>query len=269
MTAIAPAIAPALARAASAVLPALQSAAARTGVDFEALFHTARLESGFNPDAKARTSSASGLFQFIDSTWLDTLARHGPRHGIAPTSRNDALALRRNPDVAALMAAEHMAENAAKIEQRTGRAANRVDLYLAHFLGAGGAARFLGALAENPGQAAADLFAAPARANRAIFYNGDGAARSLAEVQALFARKLGMDASSAPRSTSAGAPTGTPVPPAGTYWPAHLMASGMGTTGQQAHGGAIPSITDGLLSSGNPRLAAQAAYLLLAELGAG
>jgi hypothetical protein len=178
-----------LARAAAAVAPALQQAADRTGVAFEALFNTARLESAFNPEARARTSSATGLFQFIDSTWLSTLAKHGPGHGILPASRSEALALRRDPAIASLMAAEHMADNAAALEARLGRAVSQTDLYLAHFLGAGGAAKFLDQLASAPQAAAAALLPGAARANRAIFYEGI-APRSLQQVYDLLSRRL-------------------------------------------------------------------------------
>ncbi len=53
----------------------------RTGVDFSYLLAQARIESGLDPSAQARTSSASGLFQFIDQTWLSTLDRHGEALG--------------------------------------------------------------------------------------------------------------------------------------------------------------------------------------------
>ena len=47
---------------------AIARASESTGVDFDYLLAQARLESGLNPDAKARSSSATGLYQFIDST---------------------------------------------------------------------------------------------------------------------------------------------------------------------------------------------------------
>jgi hypothetical protein len=178
--------------AANRVMPALAEASRRTGVSFEALFHTARLESGFNPEAQARTSSATGLFQFLDSTWLDTLAKHGAQHGLAPASRQEALGLRRDPYAASLMAAHHMADNAAVLAARTGREPGPVELYLAHFLGASGAADFLQQHATAPDTPAARLNPAAARANRSIFY-ADGRARSLDEVYSLFARKLGAE----------------------------------------------------------------------------
>jgi hypothetical protein len=229
--------------AAQAVLPAIEAAASRTGTSFEALFHTARLESGFNPQARARTSSATGLFQFIDSTWLGTLARHGPRHGIAPAGRAEALALRTDPAVASLMAAEHMADNGRTLERGLGRAAGPTDLYLAHFLGAGGALKFLSGMAADPGATAANLFPAAARANRAVFHAADGTARSLQQVHDFFARKLGLDSTAAP-----GRPNPVVTAEASVASPAPAPEAA-GPTAEA-------------------RRAAQAAYLLLAELGA-
>lgn len=248
-----------ISRAAQAVLPALEQAARRTGVDFQALFHTARLESGFNPAARARTSSATGLFQFIDSTWLSTIARHGPRHGITPASRTEALALRTNPQVAALMAAEHMGDNAARIEQATGRKPGTTDLYLAHFLGAGGAARFLGALDRNPDTPGVQLFPAAAKANRTIFFHKSGEPRSLSDIRDLFARKLGLPDATQPAAISPTlqrAATGTTLPDSGNE---------PGTSVPPALAARITGFASAPPT--NPRLAAQAAYLLLAELG--
>lgn len=233
---------PRLAAAASAMLPALEQAAGRVGADFTALFHTARLESGFNPAAKARTSSATGLFQFIDSTWLGTLARHGARHDITPASRSEALALRNDPAVASLMAAEHMQENRQRLESALGRKVGSVDLYLAHFLGAGGAARFLSHMDAAPDTSGSELFPAAARANRSIFHRKDGSARSLADIHTLFANRLGA-ANATP--AIAGPPPATTAPPSPAEWQT--------TPADPQQAAAVA--------------ARQAAYLLLAELG--
>src|SRR4051794_15702179 len=56
-------------------------AAQVTGVDPAYLMALADKESSLLPDNKARTSSAEGLFQFIESTWLEVLRRYGPKHG--------------------------------------------------------------------------------------------------------------------------------------------------------------------------------------------
>lgn len=182
-------LSPALSRAAAAVVPALSAAAQRTGVDFGALFHTARLESGFNPAARAKTSSATGLFQFIDSTWLGMLNRHGAALGLAGLPKAQALALRKDPAVSSLMAAEHMAENAKTLQAGLGRPAGQTDLYLAHFLGVGGALRFLRTMASDPQATGAAVFPSAARANRAIFYAG-GAPRSLEQIHHLLGERM-------------------------------------------------------------------------------
>lgn len=197
--------------AASGVGAAIQQAAAQTGVDFGYLLGQARIESGFNPNARARTSSATGLFQFIDQTWLGTVKQHGEKHGLGwaanairqgsngryyvadPAMRNAILDMRKDPQAASSMAAEFAADNQAYLENRLGRPTESVDLYLAHFLGAGGAAKFLKAHDANPDSAAASILPAAARANRWVFYNKDGSARRFAEIRQRFAAKLGGD----------------------------------------------------------------------------
>ena len=240
--------------AARAVLPALAAAASRTGVDFTALYKTARLESGFNPTAKARTSSATGLFQFIDSSWLNMLSRHGARHGLAPASRAEALALRNDPAAASLMAAEHMADNARLLESRLGREAGPTDLYLAHFLGPGGAIRFLQALQAAPDQAAAMLLPAAARANRVIFFDA-GQPRSLSEVHQLLAGRMESAESPAGYQVTAIRPSGPATQPSGTGTGPVEVAGGLSRDGAAGQAGGAVQM-------------ARLAYLLLADMGA-
>ncbi|MEX0341097.1 MAG: transglycosylase SLT domain-containing protein [Erythrobacter sp.] len=182
---------------------AIARAAQRTGVDFDYLLAQAKLESGLNPSAKARTSSATGLYQFIDSTWLRTLDRHGAKHGmdwadaaISPNgrvadaaTRNHILSLRYDADASSLMAAELTRDNAQGLRTTLGREPEPAELYLAHFLGLGGAQKFLGVLASNPDQSAVALMPQAARANRSIFYAG-GSPRSVSEVMSLMRDKV-------------------------------------------------------------------------------
>ncbi len=190
------------------VTAAIRLASANTGVQFGYLLNQARLESGLNPDARARTSSATGLFQFIDQTWLGMVRQHGAEHGLGwaaaqirqrpngryyvadAETRRQILDLRRQPEASSAMAAEYAADNGRYLEHRLGRPMQPVDLYLAHFLGAGGAARFLRAHDSNPDAPAAPMLAQAARANRPIFYNRDGSMRSFAEIRARFAEKI-------------------------------------------------------------------------------
>ena len=240
-------------RAAAAVVPAIKAAAARAGVDFGALFNTARLESGFNPSARAASSSATGLFQFIDSTWLSMLKRHGAALGVGDLPQQQALSLRTDPHIASFMAAEHMADNAATLQQALGRAAGATDLYLAHFLGAGGAVRFLRRLADTPEMPGASILPAAAKANRAIFY-ANGAPRTLDQIHRLLGDRL---AGQVGRQDAA--------PPAAI-------------SAQPAVGGSerasSPSSLDATARAAQPAMpvspaqAARVAYLLLAEMGA-
>lgn len=183
-------------------------ASARTGVAFDYLVDQARIESGFRADAKASTSSASGLYQFTGQTWLATLKRHGSEHGFGwaadaielrsggrfviadPAMRDAIFGLRDDAAASALMAGELAADNAAQLRQSLGREPEAVDLYLAHFLGADGARRFLAAWQVDPEQPAAPLLPAAAAANRAIFYTDTGLPRSLGAIRSRFAAKF-------------------------------------------------------------------------------
>lgn len=204
---------------------AIRTAALRTGVDFSYLMAQARVESGLNPQAKARTSSARGLYQFTNATWLETVRKHGAAHGLGwaadaiasgtagagSAARATILGLRENAEAAALMAGAFARDNGAALEHRLGRAAGATDLYMAHFLGAGGAARFLRGMAATPGAAAATLLPAAALANRGVFYAKDGSARSLAEVYARFEAKIeGPNSVSEARPHAARQPRATP-----------------------------------------------------------
>ncbi|RDS77077.1 lytic transglycosylase domain-containing protein [Alteriqipengyuania lutimaris] len=174
-----------------------------TGVDFDYLLAQARLESGLDPDAKARTSSATGLYQFIDSTWLRTMDRHGSKYGLGwaadqinpgggvanAGTRSQLLSLRYDADVSALMAAELARDNSNGLQGFLGREPDATEMYLAHFLGLGGAQKFLGAYRTDAGQSAAALMPKAASANRAIFYDG-GRQRSVAEVMSLMQTKV-------------------------------------------------------------------------------
>jgi hypothetical protein len=204
----------------SGVGSAIRQAALSTGMDFSYLLGQAKIESGFNPNARARTSSATGLYQFVQQTWLATVKQHGAEHGLGwaanaiekgpngryrvtdPTLRQTILDLRKDPAASASMAAEFASDNRDYLQNRLGRQVEGVDLYLAHFLGAGGAAKFLSAQDADPTTAAASIVPAAARANRSVFYKSDGTARTLAEVRDLFAAKLG-GGSTAPASQPA------------------------------------------------------------------
>lgn len=187
------------------VYNAIKNAAAKTGVNFTYLVEKAAVESSFDKNAKARTSSATGLYQFIESTWLKMVKDHGDKHGLAKfaakiddngrvsdsRSRNEILNLRKNPEIASLMAAEFDSQNYARLKQNVGGDIGSTELYMAHFLGAGGASSFLNAMKKSPNMVAADIFPKEARANRNVFYDSrTGTPRTLSQVHAFFDRKF-------------------------------------------------------------------------------
>lgn len=170
------------------VAKAIQNASAETGVDFGYLVQQAKVESGMNPTAKAKTSSATGLYQFIEQTWLRVMKTHGAEHGYgryadaikqkpngsmtvsSPALRNEILNMRKDPKAASLMAAELATENHDYLQSTTGKTPGKTELYMAHFLGAGGASNFLKSMQKNPWAPAASLFPEAARSNRGVFY---------------------------------------------------------------------------------------------------
>lgn len=200
---------------------AIAQASSRTGVDFSYLLGQAKLESGLNASARAGTSSASGLYQFIEQSWLAVVKKHGAENGMAwaansigqtasgrytvadGATRQSILALRNDPDAASLMAAEHASDNKDVLEGTLGRTATGTDLYMAHFLGLGGAKKFLSAMQADPDAKASSLFPAAAGANRNIFYAANGQPRSLAQIYDRFAGKLDTATASAGGSSAA------------------------------------------------------------------
>ena len=190
---------------------AIQRASQATGVDFSFLMKTAGRESGMNPAAKAGTSSAAGLFQFVEQTWLSTLKQHGAKHGYAryaelinkggdgryhvsgDEAHRAVMDLRLDPHAAALMAGELTSDSAAYLKGRTGRSPTAGELYAAHFLGPQGSARLIEAAEKQPGAQAAQLFPDAAHANKAIFYR-DGRAATVGEVYANLTKRAGSDA---------------------------------------------------------------------------
>ena len=180
----------------------IRTAAHASGGDFTYLLRQAEIESGLNPDAKARTSSATGLFQFTEGTWLKSLQLYGARHGLdqasstissnAMTSSERAalLDLRRNPEIATRMAAEYAADNARFLKSSGHEAIGPTELYLAHFLGPQGATRFLDGYKNSPDGSAAMALPRAAESNKPIFYK-EGRAATYREIYNKFAGRFG------------------------------------------------------------------------------
>ena len=194
---------------------AIQRASNATGVDFGFLMKTAKRESGYNPAAKAGSSSAAGLFQFTEQTWLRTLKQHGAKYGYARyadlierggdgkfhvgggDARKAVMDLRQDPHAASLMAGELASDHASYLRGRVGRDPTAGELYAAHFLGPQGSARLIGAVQATPSASAAAMFPDAAAANPTIFYR-EGRSTSVSELYANLTRTGGAERGAAP-----------------------------------------------------------------------
>ena len=168
-----------------AVKSYITNAAEKTGMPLDILTQMAGIESGYDPNIKAKTSSATGLYQFITGTWRTMLNKHGSKYGFSPgTSPTD-------PSANALMGAEFLKENSKIVASvKQGQPVTATDLYLAHFLGGGGARKFLRGMSTNPGGPAYVGMESAAAANKSIFYDKGGRPRSFSEIYDLFTGRL-------------------------------------------------------------------------------
>ncbi len=184
----------------SAVVAALKSAAAATGSDFHYLLGTAMRESSLKANAQSSTSSAAGLFQFIDQTWLGLVKTHGAKYGLgslagainsspdgryhaaSDADRQTILALKKDPQVSALMAGEYARSTQGAMEANLGRSVCGGELYAAHFLGADAACKLIRTSQSAPSTSAAQIFPQAAGSNRNVFFHADGTAKNVREV---------------------------------------------------------------------------------------
>jgi transglycosylase-like protein with SLT domain len=214
----------------NSVTGAIRKAARATGTSFDYLLATARVESDLNPNLTMRSSTATGLFQFIEQTWLGTLKQAGPAFGYGqyadaisqtasgryvvtdPALRDEIMQLRKDPTANALMGGVFTQQNAAVLADRIGRTPTEGELYIGHFFGPYAGAKAINLAASNPTARAADIFPAAAAANQPIFYDKQGNARSIAGVCAELKRRY--QAARAQVPSTAVASVNPPRPPA-------------------------------------------------------
>jgi hypothetical protein len=183
-----------------AIANALSKAGKATGASFQFLLETAKRESSLQPDAAASTSSARGLFQFIESTWLQMVKEEGAQFGLERYAdhiektakgryvvrdsemRDDILKLRNDPEIAALMAGAFARNNADRLAGALGRDPTEGEVYLSHVFGAGGATKLIKLAQTNPDARADRYFSEQAKANKGLFYTRSGQPRSLEQL---------------------------------------------------------------------------------------
>jgi hypothetical protein len=274
----------------STVVAALQRASAVTGSDFNYLLGTAIRESGLKPQAQSNTSSAAGLFQFVEQTWLGLVKSYGAKFGLGSyagaisqgadghyhvdnaADRQAILALRNDPQVSAMMAGEYAQQTKTQMQDALGRTVCGGELYAAHFLGADAACRLIRMNGSTPQATAASVFPQAADANKNVFYHPDGTPKTVREVYdwALGQPSLSVIQPPAPTAVASAALGGAssveevaPTMPAGGSGYAELLASmwspssspGFFSSGGSGFGASpfvlTPSILD-ILSSFSP-----------------
>ena len=240
----------------------ITKAAHMAGVDPKALIATIAVESGFDPNASPKNpnlpSSAKGLGQHLDDSWLEDLKLHGKKFGIPNgTNQFDARA-------SALMTASRLKYNGEKLQKMLGRPVTVTDIYLAHLMGLAGATKFL----KSPEDAiGAEVAVSSAKQHPNYFYAG-GKALTVKEVYAKFAEKLakrpaefgvttadlktvGGNTATSTASTPAAAPSSAPAQASGpTKAPA---GPGSSNAPQAAPKAPAPSYAN-TPSAGSPRL---------------
>jgi hypothetical protein len=219
------------------VTGAIRRAAASTGANFDYLLATAKVESNLDPDLSMSSSTATGLFQFLDQTWLGVMKTAGRVFGferyadaITQTSsgryvvedaglRDEMMKLRKDPAANAVMGGVMTQQNAAVLAKRIGRQPTEGELYVAHFFGPYAAARVIELAGSEPNVEGAAMFPDAARANRSVFYDRQGNARSIAGVRDELVRryqvaKERVEAHTAPDPTAVAVQTpATPTQP--------------------------------------------------------
>lgn len=211
------------------VAGAIKQAAGATGTSFQYLLATAKMESDFNPTAQATTSSAQGLFQFIEQTWLGTVKEAGAQLGYGqyadsitrsasgsysvsdPSARAAIMNLRNDPVASSAMAGVLTQSNSFKLTGEIGRRPSDAELYMAHFMGVSGAAKLINAASDTPNVAGAALFPSAAAANQSIFYDRSGNARSVSEVYSNLATRYEAAANAPATQSAIASVAGLPV----------------------------------------------------------
>lgn len=157
----------------------VETIAQKQNVEPQMMSAYAAVESSLNPNAKAPNTSATGLFQFTKATWDEQMMKHARKYDLDPsTSPTDVRA-------STLMASEYIKSNKRAL-QSVKSDPTLTDIYLAHFLGASGAKKFLSA---DPNEIAARVVPNAAASNPNIF-NDNGRPLTVADVYAKIDRKL-------------------------------------------------------------------------------
>jgi hypothetical protein len=154
--------------------PGAPPATQTPGSPINDFYHSSMMhESGGRNIANAAGGAASGYYQFMPKTWASVRAAHPDLN--LPENLSDA-----NLDQQTAAYREFTRGNVEAL-QKAGVPITDKNVFMASFLGSGGATKFFNALKENPNANAADVFSAEAKANPSVFYDKDQP-RSLQQV---------------------------------------------------------------------------------------
>jgi LAS superfamily LD-carboxypeptidase LdcB len=184
------------------VADALSTASKKVGVDLSILYAVAKQESGFNPSAAAKGTSAKGLFQFVNNTWEGMVKQYKSSF---PELAKGPL----DPIANAVAGALYIKANVESLSKK-GIPITATNVYAAHFLGATGAIKLLSASSK---AVAADVVPSAAASNKAIFYDKDNGnrPRTVGEVIQLLYGKVGQYAEKYAAAVTPTGGTGTQV----------------------------------------------------------
>lgn len=184
------------------VTRSLYRAYLKTGVDFKLLVLKAIMESDYGRFNVASNSTARGVFQYIESTWMVLMHRYGDKigyghyakaihynpktktaalKGAAKHLRHEILALRHNPEASALIKSYQIMEETDVIQgYKRGKKVTATDHYIAHMLGLYVMKDFYELVERKSAIAPARLstnahMREAAKTNKAFFYKGQRA----------------------------------------------------------------------------------------------
>ncbi len=189
------------------------AASHRSDIDAEYLLLLATIESSLNPKAKARTSTATGIFQFLEQTWLEVIRDYGAKYGLEKEAKmirkgkkgnphllyvknkkeeRRILNMRFDPTISTQMAIEFTNKNKEFLEKELKVKATNVNLYTVHFFGKNNAKKFFKILHKKPHWNPIDFFGrGVVNRNKGVFYFKNGKTpRSFGQIHSEFEKRI-------------------------------------------------------------------------------
>lgn len=157
------------------------------------------VESGNNATIKNPKSSATGMYQFTDSTWQGVSKKHNL--GYTMEDRLDP----KKQEVAMYYFTK---DNANILKPILGREPNHTEMYLGHFLGSGGASKLFRTMQANPDAPISSVMSGDQiNANKSVVYNKDGSIKTVGQLYDWADKKMGITPTQRPKAQEEVVPT--------------------------------------------------------------